>query len=51
MENINENIGLIVALVVVAIVIILQITSFVKTRHKIGELKNLFEHVEDLFLK
>ena len=51
MEIINENIGLIVALVVVAIVIILQITSFVKTRHKIGELKNLFEHVEDLFLK
>ena len=51
MENINENIGLIVALVVVAIVIILQITSFVKTRLKIGELKNLFEHVEDLFLK
>lgn len=51
MENINENIGLFVALVVVAIVIILQITSFVKTRHKIGELKNLFEHVEDLFLK
>lgn len=51
MENINEYIGLIVALVVVAIVIILQITSFVKTRHKIGELKNLFEHVEDLFLK
>lgn len=51
MENINEYIGLIVALVVVAIVIILQITSFVKTRHKIGELKNLFEHVEDLYLK
>ena len=51
MENINENIGLIVALVVVAIVIILQITSFVKTRLKIGELKNLFEHVEDLSLK
>ena len=51
MENINEYIGLIVALVVVAIVIILQITSFVKTRLKIGELKNLFEHVEDLFLK
>lgn len=51
MENINENIGLIVALVVVAIVIVLQITSFVKTRLKIGELKNLFEHVEDLFLK
>lgn len=51
MENINENIGLIVALVVVAIVIILQITSFVKTRLKIGELKNLFEHVEDLLLK
>lgn len=51
MENINENIGLIVALVVVAIVIILQITSFVKTRLKIGELKNLFEYVEDMFLK
>lgn len=51
MENINENIGLIVALVVVAIVIIFQITSFVMTRRKIGELKNLFEHVEDLFLK
>lgn len=51
MENINEYIGLIVALVVVAIVVILQITSFVNTRHKIGELKNLFKYVEDVFLK
>lgn len=51
MENINEYLGLIVALIVVAIVIFLQIISFVKTRHKIGELKNLFEHVKDLFLK
>ena len=51
MENLNEYFGLIVALGVVAIVITLQITSFVKTRLKIKELKNLFVHVEDLFLK
>ena len=51
MENINEYIGLIVALVVVAIVVILHLTSFLNTRHKIGELKNLFKYVEDVFLK
>ena len=51
MENINENMGIIVALIVVAIVVILQITSFIKTRLKISELKSLFDEVENLFLK
>lgn len=51
MENINENMGLIVALVVVAIVVILQITSFIRTRIKISELGSLFDKVDDLFLK
>lgn len=51
MENINEYLGLIVALVVVAIVVVLQITSFVKTRLKISELGTLFDEVKDLFLK
>ena len=51
MENINEYMSLIVALVVVAIVVVLQITSFVKTRMKISELGALFDEVKDLFLK
>lgn len=51
MENINEYIGLIVALTVVAIVVVLQITSFIKTRRKIFELGSLFDEVENLFLK
>lgn len=51
MENINEYMSLIVALVVVAIVVVLQITSFVKTRLKISELGALFDEVKDLFLK
>ena len=51
MENINENIGLIVALIVVAFVIILQVTSFIKTKLKISELGKMFKDVEDLFLK
>lgn len=51
MENINEYMGLIVALVVVTIVVILQITSFIKTRLKISELGTLFDKVENLFLK
>ena len=51
MENINEYIGLIVALTVVAIVVVLQITSFIKTRRKIFELGSLFDEVESLFLK
>jgi len=51
MENINEYIGLIIATVVVIIVVILQITSFIKTKLKISELGNLFNEVESLFLK
>ena len=51
MENINENIGLIVAIAIVAVVIILQVVSFVKTRIKILELGSLFNEVEKLFLK
>jgi hypothetical protein len=47
MENINEYMSLIVALVVVAIVVVLQITSFVKTRLKISELGALFDEVKD----
>ncbi len=47
----KEYIGLIVALIVVAIVIILQITSFLHTKAKIGELGNLFDDVGKLFLK
>lgn len=51
MENINENLRLIVALFAVAIVCLFQLISFLKTKHKIGELKNLFKYVEDLSLK
>ena len=51
MENINEYMGLIVALVVVTIVVILQITSFIKTRLRISELGTLFDKVGNLFLK
>lgn len=51
MENIIGNIGLIVAIFVVAIVIILQIVSFVKTKRKIAELGGLFDNVAKLHLK
>ena len=51
MENVNENIGLIVAVVIVFVVIALQVISFVKTRVKVRELGNLFTNVDDLFLK
>ena len=51
MGNINEYIGLIIATMVVISVVILQITSFVKTKTKISELANLFNEVENLFLK
>ena len=51
MENINENIGLIVALVVVAIVFILQLVSFFKTCCKITELRRMFDDVKTLSLK
>lgn len=51
MENINENIGLIVSVVVVFVVIALQVISFLKTRAKVKELGDLFTNVEDLFLK
>ncbi len=48
MEDINENVELIVA---IAIVIILQVVSFFKTRMKILELGSLFDEVEKLSLK
>lgn len=51
MENMNDYIGLIVAIAIVAVVIILQLVSFVKTRLKILELGSLFDEVEKLFLK
>lgn len=51
MENINENIGLIVAFIVVITVIILQICSFFKTKKKIKEFNNLFEEANNLSLK
>lgn len=51
MENINEYIGLIVAVAIVLIVIILQVISFINTRSKIKELKGLFNDVEKLMLK
>lgn len=51
MGNISEYIGLIIAATVVVIVVILQITSFIKTKSKISELANLFDEVENLSLK
>ena len=51
MENMNDYIGLIVAIAIVAVVITLQLVSFVKTRLKILELGSLFDEVEKLFLK
>lgn len=47
----EDIIGLIVAIVIVAVVIILQVFSFVKTRMKILELGSLFDDVEKLSLK
>lgn len=51
MENINEYIGLIMAVAIVLIVITLQVISFIKTRSKIKELDGLFNDVERLVLK
>lgn len=51
MENINEYIGLIVAIAIVSVVVILQIVSFFMTRMKILELGSMFDEVEKLFLK
>lgn len=48
MENMG---GLIVAIVIVAAVIIMQIISFIKTRRKILELRDLFGEVQLLSLK
>ena len=48
---IQEYIGLIIAVIVVAAVIIFQIRSFLKTKGKIKELDSLFEDVETLSLK
>lgn len=49
--NINENLGLIVAIFVVTVVVVLQFVSFVKTKSKIKELGTLFKDVDNLFLK
>lgn len=51
MEIIQEYIGLIIAVIVVAAVIIFQIRSFLKTKGKIKELDSLFEDVDTLSLK
>ena len=51
MEMIQEYIGLIIAVIVVAAVIIFQIRSFLKTKGKIKELDSLFEDVDTLSLK
>lgn len=51
MENMNEYISLIIASLIVVIIVISQITSFIKTRRKIHELKYLFDNVENLVLK
>ena len=48
---IQEYIGLIIAVIVVAAVIIFQFRSFRKTKGKIKELDSLFEDVETLSLK
>lgn len=48
---IQEYIGLIFAVIVVAAVIIFQIRSFLKTKGKIKELDSLFEDVDTLSLK
>lgn len=48
---IQEYIGLIIAVIVVAAVIIFQIRSFLKTKGKIKELDSLFEDVDTLSLK
>ena len=48
---IQEYIGLIIAVIVVAAVVIFQFRSFRKTKGKIKELDSLFEDVETLSLK
>ena len=48
----SENMGgIIVAIMMVTVIVILQISSFTKTRKKILEFRTLFDEVEDLFLK
>jgi hypothetical protein len=51
MEMIQEYIGLIIAVIVVAVVIAVQIHSFLKTKGKIKELNSLFEDVDTLLLQ
>lgn len=51
MEIIQEYIGLIIAVVIVAVVIIFQLRSFLKTKERIKELDSLFEDVDTLSLK
>ena len=48
---IQEYIGLIIAVIVVAVVIAVQIHSFLKTKGKIKELNSLFEDVDTLLLQ
>lgn len=47
----QEYIGLIVAVAVVLVVIALQVSSFLKTKKKIAELRDLFKEVDNLSLK
>lgn len=47
----QEYIGLIIAVAVVLVVIALQVYSFLKTKKKIAELRDLFKDVNNLSLK
>lgn len=51
MNNLNEYIGLIIAIIIVLIVIAVQIYSFLATKKKISELEDMFEDVDNLSLK
>lgn len=50
-NNMQEYIGLIVAVAVVLVVIELQVFSFLKTKKNITELRDLFKEVDNLSLK
>lgn len=47
----QEYVGLIIAVAVVLAVIALQVSSFLKTKKKIAELRDLFQEVDNLSLK
>lgn len=47
----QEYIGLIIAITIVLVVIVLQVSSFFKTKKKIIELQYLFKNVDNLSLK